>query len=362
MTYNAQVIRVLIAAPRDAQREVKTIVSVIRRWNDINAKERRLILDPMHWETHSYPTSGGPGQFIINSQLLRDADLLVAVFRDTFGSPTHDYDSGTEEEVSRHLEAHRKAMIYFCTGKVARAADRAQLDALEKFKAWCRDHALYWTYRASRDLEDQFRGHLDLHLHPGAGIATKTSAILAGANIFEQTGYGYPEILKRVQNTLIIAGPNLRSWLGPVERREGLLGFLREDPQHRISLVLGDTAILRELGPGEKGVEALWASARELRDMRGRLTLNEAKRFNIAFDSGAATLSAVFIDPDTPEGVLFFTARWGKDYQPSTRLTGMIEKRSNPDLFVQVWNDNIRLIMQHGTAKSLDQFMRENRL
>jgi hypothetical protein len=362
MPYNAQVIRILIAAPGDAAEEVKAIVSVISRWNAINGNARRLMLDPMHWETHSYPTSGGSGQFIINKLLLRDADLLVAVFRDTFGSPTADFDSGTEEEVSRHLEAHRKAMIYFCTGKIARKADRAQLDAIEKFKDWCKDKALYWPYSTRRDLEIMFRNHLDLHLQPGAGIATNTSAILAGSNIFEQTGYGYPQMLERVRKTLIIAGPTLRSWLDSAERRQGLIDFLREDPERRLSLVLGETAILRELGPGEKGVESLWVSARELREMRSQLTPDEALRFNVAFDSGAATLSAVFIDPDTPEGVLFFTARWGKDYQPSTRLTGMIERRSNPDLFVQVWNDNIRLIMQHGTAKSLDQFLRENDL
>ena len=48
--------------------------------NAIRAKDKRIVLMPVGWETHASPETDDRPQAIINGQLLKDSDLLVAVF------------------------------------------------------------------------------------------------------------------------------------------------------------------------------------------------------------------------------------------------------------------------------------------
>ncbi|HEX4117404.1 MAG TPA: hypothetical protein VHX99_01265, partial [Rhizomicrobium sp.] len=97
MTYQATVINVMIASPNDVASERRLIKEVVQEWNAIHAQHRGLVLMPLGWETHSSPELGERPQGIINKQILKDCDLLIAVFWTRLGSPTGKSESGTVE-------------------------------------------------------------------------------------------------------------------------------------------------------------------------------------------------------------------------------------------------------------------------
>lgn len=107
MSFQANVLRVMIASPGDVAEERKAVTEEIHRWNDANAAVRRLVLLPVKWETHTTPQQGDSPQAIINRQLLDDADIVVAIFGTRIGTPTEEYVSGTVEEVKSMLRQAR---------------------------------------------------------------------------------------------------------------------------------------------------------------------------------------------------------------------------------------------------------------
>ena len=55
MSFQANVLKVMIASPEEAAEERKIVTGAIYRWNDANAAARRLVLLPIKWETDSTP-------------------------------------------------------------------------------------------------------------------------------------------------------------------------------------------------------------------------------------------------------------------------------------------------------------------
>ena len=82
----------------------------------------------------------------------------------------------------------------------------------------------------------------------------------------------------------------------------------------------------------------------------------ERRLMSAHFHVGASTLSAVFVDPRSPGGLLFFSPRWAIQFLPQDRLTCVIDKTINsPDLFKAVYNGV--LLMTQGDAKTLEEML-----
>lgn len=143
----ATVIDVMIASPSDVPKERLIIRDVIAEWNAIHAKDRKTVLMAIGWETHSSPDMGDRPQAIINGQLLKDADLLVAVFWTRIGSPTGVARSGTVEEIEEHIMAGKPAMIYFSLAPVRLdSVDDNQYAAVKAFRESLRPKGLVEEY------------------------------------------------------------------------------------------------------------------------------------------------------------------------------------------------------------------------
>jgi hypothetical protein len=100
---------------------------------------RRIVLLPVGWETHSAPILGDRPQEIINSQILRDSDLLIAVFWTRIGTPTGKAVSGTVEEIDKHIHDGKPALIYFSSTPVRpESVDEEQYKMLKEFKEECK--------------------------------------------------------------------------------------------------------------------------------------------------------------------------------------------------------------------------------
>jgi len=161
MSFDATIVNVMIASPSDVATERQIVRDVVSGWNAIHAQDRQLVLLPCAWETHASPAMGDRAQAIINKQLLKQCDLLVAVFWTRLGSPTGEAKSGTVEEINEHLAASKPAMLYFSDAPVRPdSVDDEQYRALRDFREDCKRRGLIETYSSLEEFRDKFTRQL----------------------------------------------------------------------------------------------------------------------------------------------------------------------------------------------------------
>lgn len=161
MPFIADVFQVMIASPSDVAKERDIIREVIHEWNILHASDKKCVLLPVGWETHSSPEMGDRPQSIINKQVLDDCDLLVGVFWTRLGTPTGESDSGTVEEIERHTAAGKPAMLYFSSAPVQlHSVNQEQYNKLIAFKEKCRDLAIIQEYETLHDFTNKFTRQL----------------------------------------------------------------------------------------------------------------------------------------------------------------------------------------------------------
>jgi|HubBroStandDraft_3_1064219.scaffolds.fasta_scaffold39426_3 hypothetical protein len=161
--------------------------------------------------------------------------------------------------------------------------------------------------------------------------------------------------MKRTRSELILAGPNLRSWLSDEESKSGLIALVQQ--RHvRVTLILATYETLQPIS--REGSIHLRESVKDILQMTGKLARREKDLMRAYFHTGAATLSAVFIDPDSSDGLLFFSPRWAIQFLPQDRLTCVVDKAMNSEgLFKALYNGV--LLMRQGDAKSLEEMAAE---
>ena len=125
---------VMIASPSDVREAREAVYTALARWNETNTSTRNVALVPLRWETGAVPMLGGGGQEIINKQLLRRADLVIALFGSRLGAPTVDAVSGTVSEIEQAERDGKAVHLYFSTSPYPNDIDPAQLQALREFR------------------------------------------------------------------------------------------------------------------------------------------------------------------------------------------------------------------------------------
>jgi hypothetical protein len=166
MVFKADVFNVMIASPSDVQVERSFAREVINDWNAVNAITTRMLLQPVGWDSHSSPTMGDRPQAIINKQVLAASDLLVAIFWTRLGTPTKEAISGTVEEIDRHLQLGRPAMVYFSSAPVRLdSIDEEQYSALKEFRKDCAGRGLVETYDTPLDFRQKFTRQLGVQIN-----------------------------------------------------------------------------------------------------------------------------------------------------------------------------------------------------
>jgi hypothetical protein len=168
MSFQANVLKVMIASPEDVEEERKIVTGAIYRWNDSNASVRQLVLLPMKWETHSTPQLGVPAHTIVNRQLLDGADIVIGIFGPRIGTSTEDSIGGTVEEIKKHVAAGKAAKIYFSEApSPQKRVDQNQYAAVQRFREELDSSGLYSIYESMQQFRDSFEHHLALELnHP----------------------------------------------------------------------------------------------------------------------------------------------------------------------------------------------------
>lgn len=166
MSYQAEIYNVMIASPSDVDNERRIVREIVYEWNTIHSIRRKIILLPIGWETHSFPAMGGRPQEIINSQLLKNCDLLVGIFWTRIGTETEQYPSGTVEEIEQHIKAGKPAMLYFSNKPVhPDSINSEQYEKLIAFKKSCQERGLYETYDSISKFKEKIFRQLQLKLN-----------------------------------------------------------------------------------------------------------------------------------------------------------------------------------------------------
>lgn len=155
MAFVANVLRVMIASPSDITDARDAVEAAIYGWNDANARNKQVILQPWRWETSSVPQLGDHPQSLINAQGVDDSDVVFALFGSRLGSPTPGAVSGTVEEIERAVEQGKPVHLYFSTAPLPNDVDTKQLEGLRAFKQQIQDRGLLGEFSNVSQLEHE---------------------------------------------------------------------------------------------------------------------------------------------------------------------------------------------------------------
>ena len=159
-------LRVFLATPGGLDSERKLFRETVCEFNEVFAHAEGFVLVPVGWE--QVPPGAGRAQGLINKRV-RDADYLVVVLRDRWGTTTSAdsrYTSGTHEELAVAVQClgdpdaeMRDVAVFFKGVEERQLSDPGQqLEKVVQFKnALESSKALFFQ---TFDTKDELRQHL----------------------------------------------------------------------------------------------------------------------------------------------------------------------------------------------------------
>jgi hypothetical protein len=195
MSYKANVFNVMIASPDDVSAVRAIIREALAEWNAIHSSRRKMVLLPIGWDSHSSPEMGRTPQEIVNSQVLTNSDLLVGVFWTRIGTKTAEYASGSVEEIERHIESGRPAMLYFSTQPAhPDSFDADQYRELKKFRHSCQQRCLYETFDSHSNFKEQFFRQLQMKTNDHPMFSSVTDEERSVSSEVVESAFRIPEL------------------------------------------------------------------------------------------------------------------------------------------------------------------------
>lgn len=194
MSYNARVFNVMIASPSDVASEREIVREVIYEWNAVHSERENIVLLPVGWESHSSPEMGGRPQEIINRQTLDKCDLLVGIFGTRIGTDTGEYESGTIEEIEKHVALGKPAMVYFSKQLGdSDSFDKDQYAQLEELKKDYESRGLYEIYDGDAKFREKFSRQLQIKVNEHKIFQFRAEEINSGFKM-EEVGSNIPQL------------------------------------------------------------------------------------------------------------------------------------------------------------------------
>lgn len=199
MPYRANVYQVVIVSPGDVPKERQLARTIVHNWNSINSQDKKICLLPVGWEYNSSPEMGGRAQEFINKQVLEDSDLLIGIFWTRIGSPTGTSISGSVEEIEKHVNAGKPAMLYFSDSPVIPSSiNQKQYNELQKFRKKCFKKGLVESFDFLDDLSEKLTRQLALKIIQNDYFKVNDSAL---ANGYDEGLNGNTTLLTHLNDT-----------------------------------------------------------------------------------------------------------------------------------------------------------------
>lgn len=168
MAYPTLALHLLISAPGDVPVEDLAVIrKTISQWNLTFGRVVGLTVLPVSWTEHAVAEFGERPQAILNEQIVDEADLAVALFYDSLGTPTGEAESGTAEEIKVLVEAGKSVAVLVNSGPRAplNGAALEKRQRLTEYLDELRSKALVFDYTQAGDLV----GHLNNFLSRATG-------------------------------------------------------------------------------------------------------------------------------------------------------------------------------------------------
>lgn len=148
----------MIVSPSDILEEREITKSVLYRWNELNSRFHNIVFSILGYDINAHADSGRHPQESLNLQLLEQADLIIAIFWTKLGTPTTEYSSGSVEEITKHIEQGKKALIYFSNKQVSpNDFNSEQYQKLQEYKKSIQGSTFYKSFST----EDEFKSLLN---------------------------------------------------------------------------------------------------------------------------------------------------------------------------------------------------------
>ncbi len=145
---------ILLSSPGDAKPLVDIAKKTIEAINHDHSEYTGIELHTKHWGSDSSADSGAEPQALLNKQIVDGADIVLAVFKERFGTPTQNYGSGTEEEIRLGLKDGKRVMVYFWNPPAGHVpSTEAQPDKISAFRDSLGESALYKLFSDDAEFE-----------------------------------------------------------------------------------------------------------------------------------------------------------------------------------------------------------------
>lgn len=151
----------LISCPGDITSEIRIIEDAVSQFNTQFSDALGISVRIKHWRKNSYAQSGGKPQALLNEQFVNDCDAAVAILWTRFGTPTDEYDSGTEEEVEIMLSSGKQVFMYFSDKPLSPSQMNEEgCKKVQEFRDKYKDRGVYFTYSSDEEFKTLFFAHL----------------------------------------------------------------------------------------------------------------------------------------------------------------------------------------------------------
>lgn len=140
------------------------IETAVDEFNELYAEPLGITIKTRHWSKSSYAQSGGKPQALLNEQFVNKCDAAVAIFWTRFGSPTDEYDSGTEEEIEIMLRSGKQVFMYFSDKPIPPSQMNEEgYEKVQAFRDKYKDRGIYFTYSSDEEFKKLFFAHLSMY-------------------------------------------------------------------------------------------------------------------------------------------------------------------------------------------------------
>lgn len=161
-----EVYDLLISCSGDVEGCVYLIKEKVENFNKLYGKINNVMVQALYWKDDSFPESGGSPQSLLNSQIVDEADLAVAIFWTRFGTPTENFGSGVEEEIERILSSGKQLFLYFLDKPIPPSnLNVKEYLKIKKFRERYKNRGIYKAVDSEEDLAKSFREDLERYFN-----------------------------------------------------------------------------------------------------------------------------------------------------------------------------------------------------
>jgi hypothetical protein len=120
-------------------------------WNGGGQSERLgIVILPVRWETDAAPRQDPDGQAVLDTQLVKSADIVIAIFHTRLGRPRAP--SGTAEEIAASRPNNLGTHVLISHAPVPRKHDAQQLADLQEYESKLQEMGLLGTFETNDEL------------------------------------------------------------------------------------------------------------------------------------------------------------------------------------------------------------------